>query len=136
MKSDVILPANRPRDDAIAKLIRFFHNLPMGKPWKVSVNEYRKTRSNEQNRYLWGVCYPTILETGGETLAGWTKEDLHDYFLGEHFGWETIEGFGKKRIKPFRRSSKLSTMEFVDFVDFIQQKAAELGIYIPSPNES
>ena len=83
-----------------------------------------------------GVCYPTILETGGEALAGWTKDDLHDYFLGEHFGWETIEGFGRKRIKPIRRSSKLSTMEFVDFVDFIQMKAAELGIYIPSPNES
>jgi hypothetical protein len=55
--------------------------------------------------------------------------------LGEHFGWETLEGFGRKRMRPIRRSSKLSTMEFQDYVAFIQQKAAELGIVIPDPNE-
>lgn len=134
MRSDFIFPKNQ-RDEALAKFIRFVHRLPLDKPWRVTVEPYRKRRSSEQNRYLWGVCYATILEAGGEQLAGWTKEDLHDYFLGEHFGWETIEGFGRKRIRPIRRSAKLSTMEFVDYVDFVQQKAAELGIYIPSPNE-
>jgi hypothetical protein len=60
---------------------------------------------------------------------------LHEYFLGEHFGWETLEGFGRKRLRPLKRSSKLSTAEFAAFVDFIQRKAAELGIYIPDANE-
>ena len=90
-------------------------------------------RSQEQNRYLWGVCYATILEFGGETLGGWTNQDLHEYFLGEHFGWETLEGFSRKRIKPVHRSSTLTKMEFVDFVAFIQRKAAEMGIVIPDP---
>jgi hypothetical protein len=81
------------------------------------------------------VCYPTILKEGGETLRGWEADDLHEYFLISHFGSEIIEGFGAKRHKPLKRSSKLSTTEFMDFVAHIQRKAAELGVYIEDPNE-
>jgi len=99
-------------------------------PYKVKITK-GGSRSLEQNRYLWGVCYPTILEQGG--LEGWRNEDLHEYFLGEHFGWETLNGFGKRRMKPLNRSSRLTKMEFVDFVDFIHQKSAEMGVVIPDP---
>jgi hypothetical protein len=53
--------------------------------------------------------------------------------LGECFGWETVEGFGRKRLKPLKRSAKLTTLEFSDFVAFIQRKAAEFGVYVPDP---
>jgi hypothetical protein len=135
VKLEFKLMAKKTRDDALASLIRAIHKLPADKPWQVTIEKYKKRRSNSQNAYLWGVCYPNILEQGGEQLAGWTKDDLHSYMLGEHFGWETLEGFGRKRMRPIRRSSKLSTMEFQDYVAFIQQKAAELGIVIPDPNE-
>lgn len=92
------------------------------------------TRSLAQNAYLWS-CYATILEEGGEQLGGWTKQDLHTFFLGENFGWQTIAGFGRKRMKPRHRSSTLTKMEFVDYVAFVQQKAAEFGVYIPDPEE-
>ena len=92
-------------------------------------------RSLAQNSYLWGVCYATILEFGSEELGGWTNKDLHEYFLGEHFGWLRLDGFGYKRMKPLHRSSTLTKIEFVDFVAFIQQKAAEMGIVIPDPSE-
>jgi len=100
-------------------------------PYKVKITK-GGTRSLQQNRYLWGVCYPTIIERG--SLDGWRNSDLHEYFLGEHFGWETLEGMGRKRVIPVHRSSTLSKMEFVDYVAFIQQKAAEMGIVIPDPN--
>lgn len=103
-------------------------------PYTVTIKS-GKGRTQAQNAYLWGVCYQTILERGGETLGGWTKDDLHEYFLGEHFGWEHLEGFGRRRVKPAHRSSTLNKMEFVDFVDFIQRKAAEMGIVIPNPDE-
>ena len=108
-------------------------NLDHSKEWKISVDLNKRKRSESQNAYLWGVCYPTILKAGGETLRGWTADDLHDYFLIEHFGHEVIEGFGRKRLKPLKRSSKLTTLEFTEFVEFIQQKAAEMGIVIPDP---
>jgi hypothetical protein len=101
-------------------------------PYRVKISKGRR-RSLQQNAYLWGVCYATILEQAGEALAGWKANDLHEYFLGEHFGWETLEGMGRKRVKPLRRSSVLNKMEFVDFVASIQQRAAEMGIVISDP---
>jgi hypothetical protein len=132
-ESIFVLPKMLPRERAIEKVAGFLSRLPQEKAWRVSVQEQRRTRTQQQNRYLWGICYPAILTGGGEALAGWDAEDLHEYFLGEHFGWETLEGFGRKRVKPLRRSAKLTTQEFSDHVAFIQRKAAELGIFVPDP---
>jgi hypothetical protein len=129
----IILPKDRPRDEVIAKVVRFLHGLAPGKAWSITVEPYKKRRSTSQNAYLWGVCYPTILQAG--QLGNWTADDLHEFFLIDHFGSEIIEGFGKKRHRPLKRSSKLSTTEFMDYVAHIQQRCAELGIYIPDPNE-
>ncbi len=129
------LPKLMPRESVIERVSRFLAMLPLERAWRVTVEEQKRTRTQQQNRYLWGVAYPAVLGGGGEALAGWTAEDLHEYFLGEHFGWEVLEGFGKKRHKPLRRSAKLSTVEFSDYVGFIQRKAADLGIYVPDPNE-
>lgn len=131
----IVLPKDRPRDEALGRLIREIHNLPADRVYRVEVNEVKRTRSLQQNAYLWGVCYPTILREAGEALVGWDSDDLHEYFLGEWSGWETLEGFGRKRMKPIKRSSRLSVSEFGEYVDFIHRKAADMGIYIPSPDE-
>lgn len=133
--NSILLREGTTVDERLDRVVRFIAALPTNQSWKLVVEKWRATRSGQQNRYLWGVCYATIIKEGGEHLAGWDADDLHEYFLGEHFGWETIEGFGRRRMKPIRRSSKLSTLEFSEYVDFIQRKAAELGVYIPSPDE-
>ena len=135
MKRPIILPESN-RSPVIESIVRYLAALPEGKRYTVKVEAYKKSRSQQQNRYLWGLVYETILKEGGEALAGWHAEDLHTYFLGEWSGWETIEGFNSIRKRPIKRSSKLSTVEFSDYVAFIQQKAAELGVYIPDPNEA
>ena len=119
-----ILPQNKPA------LLAFIDRLPMARKWKITVDLYRKTRSDQQNRYLWGVAYKELQDATGQPA-----EDWHDYMLGEYLGWEEYELFGKKKIRPMKRSSKMTTMEFCDFVEFIQSRAAEHGIYIADPNE-
>ena len=95
------------------------------------------TRSIQQNRYLWGCVYEIILKESGLGDDGWTNKDLHNYFLGEHFGWIKIEGFGMTKVKPVHTSSTLTKMEFVDYVSFVQQRVAErYGIVIPDPEET
>jgi hypothetical protein len=111
-------------------MLAFIERLPTGFKWKVTITRYRRQRSDNQNRYLWGVAYKALKDATGQPA-----EDWHDYMLGEHFGWEEYDLFGKKKIRPRNRSSKLTTMEFMDFVNFIQMRAAEHGIYIPDPNE-
>lgn len=125
------LPKLLSREGSILKISNFLKLLSPGKAWRVTIEEARCTRSIAQNKYLWGVVYPAIQKH----LQGWSAEDIHDYCLGECFGWETLEGFGRRRMRPIRRSSKLSTTEFMDYVADIQQRMAGHGIYVPDPNE-
>lgn len=134
MKQSITIPPTQ-RQPVLERIARYLALLPEGKAWQVEVGPYKRRRSEQQNRYLWGVCYATILKEGGEALAGWDAEDLHEFFLGSVFGWETLKGMGKTRLKPLRRSSILSTTEFSDFVAHIQRFMAERGVYIPDPNE-
>lgn len=124
------------RDGAeLGEVLGAISTLDAGTAWEIEIRQRKSRRTDQQNRYLWGVVYKTILKAGGEALGGWTAEDLHEYFLGEHFGWEKLRGFGRTRMKPMRRSSRLTKMEFVDYVDFIIRKAAGLGVVIPDPQE-
>lgn len=92
-------------------------------------------RSYEQNAYLWGVVYPSILTQGREQLTNMTADDLHEYFLGEVYGWEEMRCFGRKRLRPKRRSSRLQVSEFSEFVGEITVRMAEIGIQVPEPGE-
>jgi hypothetical protein len=94
----------------------------------------KSRRSSDQNTLLWAL-YEDVLRQGGETLGGWTKDDLHEYVLGEYFGWDVSEAFGRKRMKPKRRSSRLTKTEFSDFVEFIVRRFAEHGIVLALPGE-
>jgi hypothetical protein len=116
---------------SLARLVAFVSALSQDKAWRIEIAEHKRTRSNDQNAYLWSAVYPAITKH----LQGWTANDVHEYFLGEHFGWETLEGLGRKRLKPIRRSSRLSTTEFSEYVGFIQRTMAEKGIYVPDPGE-
>lgn len=131
MTQSTILPRSMPRERTIANFSRFLAGLPMDRAWRVEVCEHKPTRSDQQNRYLWGVVYKTICEH----LDGWTSDDVHEYMLGEHFGWQEISGLGRRRIKPLRRSSRLNKQEFADYIAFIQRRMAEHGVYVPDPGE-
>jgi len=132
MKQELYIAASGGRADAIERLGRVLMSLPLAR-YRVTIEEAKPVRSDPQNRYLWGSVYPTILGAG--KLDGWTANDLHEYLLGEHFGWELVEGFGRKRQRPVRRSSRLNKQEFSDYIAFIQQRMSEHGIYVPDPNE-
>jgi hypothetical protein len=69
-------------------------------------------------------------------LGGWTSADIHEYMLGEYFGWEVCEAFGRKRQKPIRRSSRLTRLEFSDLVEFVVRRFAEHGVVLDVPNDS
>jgi hypothetical protein len=126
-----ILPPNPTDREHIADNLRAFVMAALpGKRLKVVVEEAKKRRSDDQNRALWGVAYKTLSDATGND-----PEDLHTFFLGEHFGWEVVAVMGEKKRRPMRRSSGLSTVEFAEFYNFIQRRAAEAGYYVPDPNE-
>lgn len=126
----VLRAGDQDRPRVLENACAFLRRLPAEKSWRVEITEHRERRSDAQNRYLWGCAYATLAKATGQ-LA----EDWHEYFLGEHYGWETVEMLGRKKLRPIRRSSKLSKAEFAEHVEFIQARAAEHGIYIEDPQE-
>ena len=129
-----IFPRGTKPDQIAAAVSVLVRELDPSISWKVTIEAFKPKRTDAQNRFLHGVVYPAVLEGGGEALRGWGPADLHTFFLGEHFGWEVVEGFGKKRHRPLRRSSKLTKQEFRDYLTFIEARCAEMGIHIPEPN--
>lgn len=129
-----VIAKGTPPDQIANAIANMVSRLDPAQSWQISIEAFKPKRSDQQNAFLWGVVYPSILEGGGESLRGWTTTDLHEYFLIEAFGSEVIEGFGRKRHKPLRRSSKLTKQEFSDYLAIIEARCAEMGIHIPEPD--
>lgn len=129
------------RDRIQANAIRAIEQSPDNHPTLVELKRYRRPRSNPQNATLWGVIYPPIMEHMG--LRGeQDREDLHEFWCGEYFGWRQTAILGKTKQHPIRTTTTdengkrdvLATVDFMDFCAFIQQRMAEHGVVIPDPD--
>lgn len=100
----------------------------------VEIKEWKSQRSLDQNAWIWGVAYPVIAEElGYETHE---HEELHYALIAKCFG----EHFDKRigAMVPNKRSSKLTTKEFSDYMEWLVRFAAKDlgGILVPLPGES
>lgn len=132
----------RDLPDIKANAISTIQSLPSDKEWEVEIKAHQNTRSGAQNRTLFGLIYPQLMEFMG--LSGERdKEELHEYFCGEYFGWHDKQIMGKIIHRPKRttttneegRKSTLDKLEFSQFVDWIIQRASEYGCVIEMPSE-
>lgn len=137
-KSFVIDPDKREKG---AEAVRtFLLAMRPGKRVLVEICEYRKKRSNEQNRYLNGVAYKLLGDS-----TGYERDDISEYLCGTYFGWKDKRVPGKRIVQvPVRTTSTneegsyapLTTLEFAEYVAFVQRFGAEHGINIPDPDPS
>lgn len=116
--------------------------LEIGKDYTLDIKPYKQNRSLDQNNLLWALLEQFAQETGYDT---W---ELYMWLLIEsNIKVYTIEGISEKdAISNYRAyekindgcyrvwngSSRFSTDEMTRFIDFILQKASELGIYLYS----
>jgi len=88
------------------------------------IDDIKKPRSENENRYYWGV----VIKILADELGYLDKNDVHDAmrlrFLKENGKLETI-----------RSTASLSTQEFEEYLSKIRIFASsELNIIIPEPN--
>lgn len=102
------------------------------KPWKAS-------RSNQQNRLLFGIYYPPIADA-----MGYDVDDIHEYALGLHFGWVDVRVPKTPRnpdgleSRPFRTTTRnehgkrnvLGKAEFAKFLETVERLAEKAGVFI------
>lgn len=140
--SDVpILIPKEGRELAAARVQRFVLDAYPGKPLEVIVRKRKRERSDPQNRTLFGVMYPVIMDFCG--LSGEEeKQELHATFCGDYWGWTEYSIRGHRKRKPKRttttneegRRDVISTLDFMAFCAFIQRTMAPLGCFVPDPD--
>lgn len=111
-------------------------------PLELSCGPLKSGRTSQQNRYLFGACYPPVADA-----MGYDVEDIHEYMLGRHFGWVDVKVPKTPRnpegveSRPFRttttdehgKRSLLSKAEFAKFVETVHRIAAHTGVFIAEP---
>lgn len=103
--------------------------LPQFAGQSVSVRVVKRRRSVDQNAYWWAVPVRIIAE-----YCGYDPEQMHYALLGEWQGY--ADGPVGPPVPRCASSSKLTTAEFTDLIDWVQRWAVEtLDLQIPSPGE-
>jgi len=96
----------------------------------VTVTKWADARSNQQNRYLWGVVYHLLSDE-----LGYTSEEIHELLKQKYLTkWINIKG---KEYPTALSTQELTTVAMNDYISKITIWASlELGIKIPSPNDA
>jgi hypothetical protein len=115
-------------DDDVRRQIADAFKAFAGKRVDVTVKAHRSHRSLDQNAYWWAVPVAILAEH-----CGYEPEQMHYVLLGE---WRGYEPALTNPVPRCASSSKLTTGEFSDLIEWVQRWAAtELDVQIPSPNE-
>ncbi len=99
---------------------------------RIITKQYRATRSNQQNRRLWGVLYAAFVEFRQLQGEEFTAEMAH-HFFGLKFLRKTIVDHDSGEIlgTTIPSTTKLNVSEFNEYMDKIEAWLAEYDIEVP-----
>lgn len=111
-------------------LVRDYAQHMEGKPVRVTIEPITKKRSNNQNRYWWGVVIAMLSEQ-----TGYEKDEMNS-LLEYQFLRKEVEIEGE--VYAITQKAKgLDTKSFNQLIEDTQRWAAEtFDLYIPSPDEN
>ena len=99
-----------------------------GKRVEFTLLKERRNRSNQQNKLYWAVVVEILAE-----YFGYTAEELHSELK---LKFNPIHSKLDPEAMIGGSTTKLSTLEFIEYMDKIKRWAAlEYNIYIPDANE-
>lgn len=111
-----------------AQVIQAIQAMSLNKAMCVEVKEYRKNRSNSQNRLMWS--WINIIAD----FVGETAENVHESFKQKLLGTVRRKIMGDE-ITLARSTTALTTTEFTEYLERIEQAAHILQINLPRPDD-
>ena len=107
-----------------------------GKELTITIEKKKNNRSILQNNYYWGVVIPMLREGMKEHGMNVTKEECHELMKHKFCIKEIVNEKTGEIMKYAGSTTELTTIDFMELVQNIQQFAAEfLAVNIPSPGE-
>jgi hypothetical protein len=135
----IIMPVESPeqRAERAQRIATYLARLDATRPWQLLVEPWKGERTARQNNAMWGPIYGPFC-----AFTGYTEPELHDTLLRLYFGEVEYEVLGVRKTKPKRTTTTneagerdvLSREKMAEFIEFVFQKAAEMGLYIEAPN--
>lgn len=111
-----------------AEMDRYLGSLK-GKLVEISVKESRRTRSNQANRFYWGVVVPIIAEH-----LGYTNDELHEALKYKFLRLDAE--CAAPDLPRVRSTATLDVKEFGTYLEtVITWAGSEFGLNIPAPGE-
>tara|TARA_R110000868_G_scaffold149088_1_gene371329 strand:+ start:359 stop:814 length:456 start_codon:yes stop_codon:yes gene_type:complete len=124
-------------NDCRQKIQNALHSLE-GRPVKITIEQRKKLRSQNQNAFYWAVIIPLIVNVFNEYGNNVDAEQVHE-FLKDEVGKLSkiiiLPNGEKKKISG--STAELGTMGFEDYLTKVRVWAGEvLEIELPFPNEN
>ncbi len=102
----------------------------VGKDIVIQVETMAPRRSNQQNNYWWGVCYPLLAE-----MTGYTDTEVHELCKTMFLPPRILKIKGKSYCVS-KSTTSLTVSEGVEYTDKLRNLGVELGGHIPTPEEA
>jgi len=112
------------RDDVKQRAIEHIQSLEG--VWDIEITKHKKSRSVSQNRLMWMWLNIISNDTGND------PDDLHELLKMKFLGTEKKVFMGSEIERP-KSTTKLSTLEFTNYLDKIETLATSIGIVLPHP---
>lgn len=92
----------------------------------ITLKKYRKKRTDQQNRYFYGVVVKVIAEE-----LGYSPKEMAKIIKGQFLVTRGDDGFPR-----VWSTTELNTKRFEEFLEAVRRHySSEFGIYVPLPNE-
>jgi len=134
MSDFYLFPGNENNPNIITNIGKYIRSLDADKKWHIKVKPYKKNRSLEQQGYYWAVVLPTIAKWHHEATGKLCSEEVwHETLKPVYVPYTTEEGPDGK-VKIYKSTTKLSTVEYNTMFDQICSDFADRGCHIPPPD--
>lgn len=109
------------------------------KPFTITVKAIKDHVSRQQQKYIFGICYPhlkaQLLENGYESVKNLNDEDF-DYMLRGMFFFKTvITGKGEQHIPKRLKLGVANKNDVIGYINDLLRFGEQLGVLIPSPQD-
>lgn len=100
-----------------------------GKRVTVDISRHYSPRTNDQNKYYWGVVVNMLSD-----YTGFTDEEMHNLLKNKFLTKHKI--IKDKLLVSSYSTTELDTAQFSDYIEKIKDWASiEFSLYIPNANE-
>lgn len=119
----------------LSEFVQAVGTLPDG-TYGVELTRLRNPRTSMQNRYLWAVVYPHVLQ--GLRDAGWddftSTDEVHEYMKVRFGATKAVNRTTGETVEFPSSTAKMDTGQMSAYIDKVRDFAQEyLNTYIPEP---